>query len=105
MGDQRLSSPRLRVVRDGQEPLEVQTDNRDMILWEKTRIRHKWPKFDEAPFVWMTFLGWAAARRTGAIDAALTYEVWESEVLGVVTVDDGDTTETGLPTEPGPDPG
>jgi hypothetical protein len=105
MGDQRLTSPRLRIVRDGHEPVEVQTDNRDMILWERTRLRHKWPKFDEAPFVWMTFLGWAAARRTGAIETSLTYEMWESDVLGIETVSAEDTSEIGVPTEPGADPG
>ena len=34
---QQLTSPRVIVTREGHEPLEVQTDNRDMILWEKTR--------------------------------------------------------------------
>ena len=105
MGDQRLASPRLRVIRDGQDPLEVQTDNRDMILWEKTRVRHKWPKFDEAPIIWMTFLGWAAARRTGALDPSVTWERWEAEVLGIETVGQDATSEVGVPTEPGLDPG
>ena len=108
MGDQKLSSPRVRVLRDGQEPLEIQTDNRDMILWERTRIRHKWPKFDEAPFIWLTFLSWSAARRIELIEPSLTYERWEAEVLGVESISDENTTEgdeLGRPTGPGPDPG
>lgn len=100
---QRLTSPRLRVIREGQEEIEVQTDNRDMLLYERTRVRHKWPKFDEAPFQWMTFIGWSAARRTGEIETSLTYEAWEAEVLGIETVtEDG---ENGVPTEPGLEPG
>jgi hypothetical protein len=104
MGDVRLSSPRIRVVRDGVEPIELQTDNRDLILWDATRVKHKWPKFDEAPFLWLTFLSWAAARRTGAITTAHTFEAWRDEVLEVTSVDD-DEDDAGRPTEPGPDPG
>jgi len=106
VGDTRLSSPRLRIIRDGQDDLEVQTDNRDMLLWERTRAKHKWPKFDEAPFVWMTFIGWAAARRTGAIESSYLFERWEQDVIGVESVSDDDTTEddTGRPMQAGVDP-
>jgi hypothetical protein len=108
MGDVRLVAPRVRVVRDGQDDLEVQADNRDLILWDRTRIRHKWPKFDEAPFLWLTFLSWSAARRSGAIPAELTYERWEAEVLDVTSVDDDDTTvgddDLGRPTQAGHEP-
>lgn len=105
MGDVRLSSPRVRVVRDGHDDLEVQTDNRDMVLWDRTRIRHKWPKFDEAPFLWLTFLAWSAARRSGAIPADLTYERWEADVIDVANVDVPDDDGLGTPTPPGPVPG
>jgi hypothetical protein len=106
MGDVRLSSPRVRVVRDGHEDLEVQTDNRDLVLWDRTRIRHKWPKFDEAAFLWLTFLSWSAARRMGAIPPDLTYERWEADVIDVANVD-ADDADVGLgsPTPPGPAPG
>lgn len=90
MGDVRLTSPRVLVIREGHDDLEVQTDNRDMILWEKTRARHKWPKFDEAPMTWVTFLAWSAARRIGAIDMGYTWERWEGETLQARTITDGD---------------
>lgn len=108
MGDIRLSSPRVTVIREGHDPLEVQTANPDLILWDRTRIRHKWPKLDDAPFLWLTFISWAAARRTGAIPTDLRYETWESEVLQVVTEDKENTTEPddfGTPTLPGVEPG
>jgi hypothetical protein len=106
MGDVKLSSPRVRVVRDGHEDLEVQTDNRDMVLWDRTRIRHKWPKFDEAPFLWLTFLAWSGARRLGAIPPDLTYERWEADVIDVANVDvTDDGVGLGSPTPPGPGPG
>lgn len=104
MGDVRLSTPRVRVVREGQEDLELQTTNADLILWDKTRYKHKWPPVSEAPFVWLTFLSWAAARRTGAISDDLRYETWEEEVLEVAAIDVEDD-EQGTPTQPGLDPG
>jgi len=107
MSDVRLVAPRLQVIREGQDPLEIQSDNRDLLLWESTRVRHKWPKFDESPFRWMTFLSWSAARRAGVIEPALTYEKYEAGVLSVrdLSEDDAMDGELGRPTDPGPEPG
>jgi hypothetical protein len=104
VGDVKLTSPKVRVVRDGHDDLEVQTDNRDLVLWDRTRVKHRWPKFDEAAFLWMTFVSWSAARRMGAIPPDLTFERWEAEVLDVAVVEDDDP-ELGTPTQPGLDPG
>jgi hypothetical protein len=106
MGDVKITSPRVSIVREGMDPLEVQTANPDLVLWDMTRVKHRWPKFDEAPFLWLTFISWAAARRTGAIEPAYTFERWRDEVLDVadVSVRDDDT-ELGSPTGPGADPG
>lgn len=104
MGEPRLTSPRVRVVREGHEDLEVQTTNQDLVLWDRTRPKHKWPTFEDAPFLWLTFLAWAAARRTGAIDTAVTYERWEAEVLGVTSVEDEEDDESGRPTHAGAEP-
>jgi hypothetical protein len=97
VGDVRLESPRVIITREGHEDLEVQTDNRDMIVWETTRARHKWPKFDEAPMMWLTFLAWSAARRTGAIDNGYTWERWREETLQAKTVKDEPNSELGTP--------
>src|SRR5262245_31808283 len=106
MADTKLSSPRIRILRESsEEPIEVQTDNRDLVLWDMTRSRHKWPKFDEAPFVWLTFLAWPAARRTGQINGETTYEVWSKDVVSVESLDDEDEENaTGRPTPSGPAP-
>lgn len=107
MGDARLVAPRVRVIRaseNGSEPLEIQTDNRDLVRWEQTRIRHKWPTFQEAPFKWLTFLAWSAATRAGVV-SDLTYERWEADVLSVAdTRDEDENDEIGRPTEAGPAP-
>jgi hypothetical protein len=106
MGDVRLVAPRVLVVfTNGREPLEIQADNRDLVRWEKTRIRHKWPKFDEAPFQWLTFISWSAASRAGTETG--TFETWENGVLSVrdmSSMEDAED-ELGTPTGPGPEPG
>jgi len=101
MGDIRLTSPRVRVRRLGIEPVEFQTTNADLVLWDRTRAKHKWPTFQDAPFLWLTFLSWAAARRTGAIPPEFTYEKWEAETLDVEALtDDADSVD---PTQPVPE--
>lgn len=90
MGDQKISSPLVVVLREGHEPLMVQTNNRDLVLWDRTRIKHKWPRLDEAPNLWLTFISWAAARRTGAIPEDVRYEQWERDVIDVSKPDDAD---------------
>lgn len=107
MGDQKISSPLVTVLRDGHEPLTVQTNNRDLILWDRTRIKHKWPRMDEVPNLWLTFISWAAARRTGAIPADVRYETWEAEVIDVagVTAEPEDDDDLGRPIHAVADPG
>jgi hypothetical protein len=105
MGEVRLTSPRVRVVREGYDDLEIQTANPDLIRWDETRVKHKWPPFQEAPFLWLTFISWAAARRTGAIPSEHTWEAWRNEVLDVDNLDKPDDDEIGTPFPPGPEPG
>ena len=101
----KLSSPKIRVQFPDAEPMVVQTTNADLVLWDRTRSRHKWPTFEDAPFLWLTFISWAGARRTGAIALDLTYEAWERDVLSVEPEDDDADPEAGTPTPPGPEPG
>jgi hypothetical protein len=105
MGEVRLQTPRAVVIRDGYDDIEVQTTNADMVLWDRTRYKHKWPPVTDAPILWTTFISWAAARRTGAIPPDHTYEKWESETLEVRILNAGEDDENGSPTMPGPVPG
>jgi hypothetical protein len=109
MADYKLSSPRLRVLRgslDAPEVIEVQTLNPDLILWDRTRMRHKWPEVKDAPIMWLTFLGWAACRREKRIPADLSYEEWEATTLDVKPLDGDDDDEGNVsPTLPGLGPG
>jgi hypothetical protein len=94
----KLSAPHVKVIRasDPDKPLEIQTTNGDLVLWDRTRIKHRWPKFDEAPFLWLTFISWAGARRAGLIAPTTTSEAWEADVLDVSSNDD-DADDSGAP--------
>lgn len=99
MGDVKLTSPRVVVIREGQPDLELQTTNADMILWDLTRPKQRppWPAFSDAPILWMTFLAWAAARRTGAIEPSYTWDTWRADVLEVAPQSDEPDSEAGAP--------
>lgn len=110
MADYKITSPRLQILRgslDAPEVIEVQTLNPDLIAWDMTRSRHKWPEVSQAPFKWLTFLGWHACRREGRIPPELTYEEWEASTLNVSSIDaDGDEEgPTVDPSRPGLAPG
>lgn len=88
MGDVKLTTPRVIVKREHHDDVELQTTNADLVLWDKTRFKHKWPTVQDAPFLWLTFIAWAAGRRTGALPPDLKYEQFEAETLEVETVGD-----------------
>jgi predicted RNA-binding protein with PUA domain len=95
----RLTSPRvvLLLEKPGTDELEeitVQTDNRDMVAYDLHRARSQWPKLDEAPILWMTFLGWHAMKRTGV--TAEKFEDFNDRCAQVTGVDaDGNALEPG----------
>jgi hypothetical protein len=100
-----MSSGQLRisVELDGREPFIVATRLSDHNVWDVTRAKHKWPTAQEAPLTWMGFIAWAAARRTGAIEASLTWEQFLAECISVERPDkdaeeeDGKTADPTLP--------
>lgn len=97
MGDRKLTAPRVVVIREGLPDLEVQTNNADMVRWDLTRPKQRpaWPTMQEAPMLWMTFISWAAAQRTGAIEPSYTWETWMVEVLEVSNADDPEAEDAG----------
>lgn len=101
----KITAPRLRVSRSG-ETFEVQTMNADLVNWDRTRAKHRWPKTEEAPFLWLTFISWSAARRTHVIPENVTYEAWEATTEDITAIDaDGNALagdETGEPVDPTP---
>lgn len=39
--------------------------NPDRVRWDITAAKQNWPSFQDSPFLGMTFLAWAALKRTG----------------------------------------
>lgn len=100
-----LTIPRLRVVPIAGPEYTVQALNPDMINWEETAARHGWKANTPAvaPFKWLTFLAWSAARRTGQIDQSVG---WESFCANTAQVSDvSKAADVAHPTDPGPGPG
>lgn len=109
-----LSTPRLRVWRNDDAPYEVQASNPELVMWDRTRARHKWPATREAPFLWMTFVAWAASRRSGLIPTDVTFEVFEQTTVAIeaidadgkpLSADDEDSGDFAVPTNAGPELG
>jgi hypothetical protein len=103
VGGAGLTIPRLRVVPASGEAYEVQAYNPDLLLFEDTQAKHRWPGPSAAPFRWLTFLAWAASRRTGRIEASVTWDEFRASTLQVESLNTPDATAT--PTRPGPEPG
>src|SRR4029453_7004910 len=96
MGDVKLSTPLVTVIhRNMADPLVIQTENPDMLLWEKTRGRPRWPKFDASPVHWLTFLSGAAAKRLSLTEE--TWETWADNVRSVASAEDEADDEQGKP--------
>lgn len=96
-----LAIPRLRVVPADGDPFVVQALNPDLMLFEDTAAKHRWPSPGTAPFRWLTFLAWAAARRTKVIPADLTWEVFAATTLEVSNLTaEGGAAELATPTPP-----
>lgn len=95
----KLTTPRVLVTRESNpdKQLEVQCTNADLVLWDMTRPKHKWPKFEDAPFLWLTFISWAGARRSALIEPTHTFEAWRDDVLEVTAVDPDADDEGGAP--------
>jgi len=96
-----LSIPRLRVTPAAGDPYTVQAYNTDLLRFEDTAAKHRWAGPSVAPFRWLTFLAWAASRRTGAIGQDVTWESFAETTLQVESVGE----DTASPTPPGPGPG
>jgi hypothetical protein len=83
----------LRVTGVG-EPFEVFTKPFDYDLHALTAKKHGWPDAGENPVGYLLFLAWSAARRTGAIDATLTFERFKEQVEDLAELDDEDVDPT-----------
>ena len=92
----KLDTPHVRVTYTDGEQVEVQTENPDMVFFDFERARRKWPSFQEAPFVWISYLAYSKIKRSGLLrDPNQTFENW---VLTTVAIDNlnGDSESADL---------
>jgi hypothetical protein len=96
---------RIEIYLQDRDPFVVTTTLLDHNIWDLTRAKHKWPTAQDAPLTWLGFLAWSAARRTGAIEPAVTWEQFLSTCLSVQQPDDEeDDAKIADPTLPVPGP-
>lgn len=92
-----LQTPRLTViladpdappdVDEGREVI-VQTRNVELCAFDRDRGKYGWPKGEDAPFLWLTYLAWRALMRTGQIDKCSLAD-FENVCLSVSSDQDG----------------
>ena len=109
-----LTAPRLHVtLADGQQ-WWVDTGNQDLVAWDMTAMKHKWPGPKDAPFLWSTFIAWHASRRRGLLpDPGMTWDQFRTAADGIEGPDSdeppaGDESVgmvASVPTQPEPVPG
>lgn len=102
--DVTLTNPRLHVIMNDGSHHEVQAANPDLIRWDLTKAKQRWPGVQEAPFLWMTFIAWAALRRESIVTD--TWEVFSDRCIQVSDVSDPspDGDDAVRPTQPTADP-
>ena len=84
-------------LEDGTVLADLVTDNRDAVRWDVHRANKRWPATGDAPMLWLTFLAWAAANRTGR--TLLTFEAWNDQTIAVNVHEDDDQGDVD-PTQP-----
>lgn len=102
MADVKLTTPRLRVTLGDDSRVEVQTSNADLVRWDMTRGKQRWPSDPrEAPFLWLTFLAWAALKRTHTIPQDTTWEAFSESTQEIENLDDsGEPAEEAVEQDP-----
>lgn len=74
----KLTNPRCHVVMmDGSE-WDAQTMNPDLLAFERTATKHKWPSPADSPVQWLTFIAWRAGLREGHIPPSMTWEAFST---------------------------
>ena len=107
-----LTLPRVEVVLSDGRTEVVQLRNVDLLSWDRTAARHKWPDFQSVRTWHATYCAWAALRREGRIPKDTTWEQFSEGddplclQVTAVTGDDGEPEEEPVadPTRSAPAP-
>ena len=92
----KLPNPSLTVHMADGAVLKVQTLNKDLLVWDRTRAARKWPTAEETPSVWMTFLAWTALTREGQIPKMTLAEFEDACLSAQPDQPDEDDDESGV---------
>jgi hypothetical protein len=88
-----MSNPHVYVTMlDGSE-WDAQTLNPDLLRFESTAAKHKWPPPSVSPVTWLTFLAWSAGQREGHVPASMTWDVFRGECAQVSNPDKDDDVD------------
>jgi hypothetical protein len=98
----RYINPRVHVIMADGAEWDAQTLNPDLLAYERTATKHRWPTADKSPMNWLTFLAWRAGLREGHIDSTVTWERFSEELAAEVGNPDAHAGRVD-PTEPAPD--
>ena len=84
----KILAPKVRVsMADTGLEYDVQTDNRDMIRWERAAAKWGWPAMSDAPILWMTHLAYTALSRDGIAPAGQSFEAFADRVTAIELLD------------------
>lgn len=98
-----LTGQRVRVVLLDGSDYVVRTIQADRVRYDLTAPGHKWPEGTRAPFLWFTFLAWAASKRLGM--TAHRWEEFSDQVVSTTALDHDPDEDDVTPTQPGQQPG
>lgn len=98
----KLTAPRIRVTpMPGSDLADtlgtafvVKASNPDLVAFDLTAAKHRWPAMTAAPFLWLTFLAWHACRRQGLTLPSLTFEAFRDQTDDLSAADDDDPEGT-----------
>lgn len=82
----------LRVTLADSTTHDIEPSNPDMVRFDMTATKHRWPNGQEAPFLWLTFLAWSAMKRAGLYTD--TWEAFsESDCLNIDNLDEDEDAD------------
>jgi hypothetical protein len=96
----RMIAPYLTVLMDDGAVHEIQANNFDMLIYERTARKKGWPGPQDAQVEWCTWLAWHGLQREGTIGKDVAYDDFAERCVSIdprVTVQD--------PTGPAPEAG
>ena len=78
-----MIAPHLTVLMDDGAVHQVQANNFDMLIYERTARKRGWPSPQDANIEWMTYLAWHGLTREGTITKDVGYDDFAARCLSI----------------------